>query len=257
MTNAPANSARPDTGDGTLVAALSRALEEIGLYVAVELRTGVLTISGEVGSNREREAALDVAAAVAHARGLLVEDGLEVVPVFPDSAFGDLGGADHGAFAYLTADRDHNQLLDAGLEGDADFASDAGTSDPEEATAEAVPFFPSTDPVVRPSTTGPGLSIVGGFAATSLDAEDEPPRRGRRRPDDDVKEDVLRELREDALTTDLQIEVEARNGIVVLRGTVPTLDDAENAEAVASEVSGVREVREELTVESITHARRI
>jgi hypothetical protein len=176
------------------------------------------------------------------------------MPSFPDSVFGDYGNEDHGAFGYLAADRNHDLQLDTGLEGEPDFTGDAGTSDFEEATAEAVPYFPSTDPVVRPDDSDQGLAIVGGFAATSLDSEEREPEPGRR-PDDDIARDVLRELRRDALTTDLQIEVEVRSGVVTLRGTVPTLDDAENAEAIASEVRGSREVREELTVESVRRSR--
>ncbi len=39
-----------------------------------------------------------------------------------------------------------------------------------------------------------------------------------------------------------------RNGVVHLRGRVADLDDADNAEAVASRVPGIREVVEELDV---------
>jgi osmotically-inducible protein OsmY len=260
MTHATANPAASPAGNGSLVVALTHALEAVGLYIAVEIRDGTLSISGEVASNRERQAALDIAAAVANARGLTVDDGLEVIPSFPDSAFGDSDTTDHGAFAYLAADRDHDLRLDEGLEGDPDFTGAFGTSDPEEATTEAVPYFPSTDPVVGPVANGHGLSIVGGFAATSLDTdldvEEVGSQPGRRRPDDVLERDVLYELRRDALTTDLQIKVEVHGGIVTLRGSVPTLDDAENAEAVASEVRGVREVREELIVESIRRSHR-
>jgi osmotically-inducible protein OsmY len=62
---------------------------------------------------------------------------------------------------------------------------------------------------------------------------------------------IERELREDALTTDLRIEVDVRNGVVTLTGEVERLDDATNAEAVAARVEGVREVREKLLVRSI------
>ena len=66
--------------------------------------------------------------------------------------------------------------------------------------------------------------------------------------DDDLARVVRRELREDALTIDLDVQVAARDGVIVLRGQVITLEDAENAEAVAARVEGVREVREELTI---------
>lgn len=49
------------------------------------------------------------------------------------------------------------------------------------------------------------------------------------------------ELREDAATTDLRVDVLVWDGVVRLRGTVPTLEDADNAEAVAARVPGVRE----------------
>jgi osmotically-inducible protein OsmY len=39
-----------------------------------------------------------------------------------------------------------------------------------------------------------------------------------------------------------------RRGVVHLRGTVSSIDDAEAAEAIASGISGVVEVREELDV---------
>ena len=46
------------------------------------------------------------------------------------------------------------------------------------------------------------------------------------------------------------------DGVVHLGGEVPTLDDAENAEAVASQVAGVVEVREELHIASLRDRRR-
>ena len=230
-----------------LTAELSRTLEAAGIYVAVEVDDGTLTLSGEVASPEEREAALDLALAFAEPLGLLVEDGLDLLPTFPDSAFVTGGSAAHGAFGYLEPDRDHDLHLDVGLEDEPDFAGDVGTTDPDEAAEEAAPYFAPTDPVVRPTTDPGGLAVVGGFEATSMDTEAREAGYDVR-PDVDIVEDVRRELREDALTTDLAIEVEARRGAVVLRGTVPTLDDAENAEAVASRVGGVKEVREDLEV---------
>ena len=69
------------------------------------------------------------------------------------------------------------------------------------------------------------------------------------RPGDEAIADAIRrELREDALTTDLTIRVTVRDGVAHLRGSVPSLDDAESAEEVAGRVPGVREVIEELDV---------
>jgi translation elongation factor EF-1beta len=240
----------PATDGRAAVDELTRALEVAGIYVAVEFRDGTLSLSGEVASRQERDAVLDVAAAVAGAHGLAVDDGVELIPTFPDSAFADGGSADHGAFGYLTADRDHDLRLDLGLEDEPDFAGDVGTTDSEEATAEAIPYFPATDPVVRPTGDDQRLSVVGGFGATSLDVAPGDEEHGRR-TDDEIAEDVRRALSADAVTADLQVEVEVRHGVVYLRGSVQTFDDAENAEAVASRVRAVREVREEFVIASL------
>ncbi len=65
------------------------------------------------------------------------------------------------------------------------------------------------------------------------------------RNDEDITLDVLRELRKDALTTDLHVRVSALDGVVHLHGQV---DSPEDAEAVASRIGGVKEVREELKI---------
>ena len=70
-----------------------------------------------------------------------------------------------------------------------------------------------------------------------------------RRPVDEALADAIRrELAEDSATTDLNIVVAVRNGVAHLRGQVADLDDADNAEAVAARVPGVRDVVEELEV---------
>ena len=56
---------------------------------------------------------------------------------------------------------------------------------------------------------------------------------------------------EDSATADLSIFVAVRNGIAHLRGQVPDLDDADNAEEVAARVPGIREVVEELDVANV------
>jgi osmotically-inducible protein OsmY len=254
MTDVRVDPGRATAGDRAAIEVLTRALEAAGIYVAVEVRDRTLSLSGEIGSRQERDAALDIAAAVATRMGLVVDDGLELIPSFPDSAFADLGNADHGAFGYLSANRDRDERLDEGLENEPDFSGAIGTSDAEEATTEAIPYFPATDPVVRPTDDDQRLSFVGGFGATSLDI-DESDRRVRQRTDDDIARDVMRELREDALTTDLQVDVEVRQGVVYLRGQVPTLDDAENAEAVAGNVDAVTEVQEEFVIASLRDRR--
>lgn len=229
---------------------LDMVLEEAGISLASEVRDGRLILSGQVDSEENRQAALDVATALAEPEGLGVEDAIEVLNLSPDDAFiggdrgEDLGG---GEFAYADPDANASAQFDPKFETEPDFTGDTGTSDPQEAAAEAEPYFPPTDPVVRPSTTDQQLAVVGGFEATATD-DLEGTAGFDVRNDDDLAQAVHRELAEDALTIDLPIRVAVVDGVVVLRGNVPSLEDAENAEAVASRVGGVQEVREELTV---------
>lgn len=229
---------------------LDLVLEEAGVSLASEVRDGRLILSGQVDSEENRQAALDVATALAEPEGLGVEDAIDVLELSPDDAFiggdrgDDLGG---GEFAYAEPDVNPSAQFDPAFETEADFTGDVGTSDPQEAAAEAEPYFPPTDPVVRPSTTDQQLAVVGGFEATATDDLDGTAGFDVRN-DDDLAQAVHRELAEDALTIDLPIRVGVVDGVVVLRGDVPSLEDAENAEAVASRVGGVQEVREELTV---------
>src|SRR5262249_38266582 len=106
------------------------------------------------------------------------------------------------------------------------------------------------DPVIRPTDDDQRLAIVGGFGATALDYDADEVRAGRR-SDEDIADDVRRVLLEDALTTDLDVDVRVRRGGVYLRGRIPTFDDAENAEAVACRVKSVAEVREEFVIASL------
>lgn len=128
---------------------------------------------------------------------------------------------------------------------------DVGTIDTAEATGEAVPFFPPTDPVIRAAPRNDeGYEVVGGFSETSMatpiNLEELPAQvlAG----DDEIARMVRLALEEDASTTDLPIHVFVRGGVVHLRGPVPSLADAELAESVAARVPGVVEVREELDV---------
>jgi hypothetical protein len=240
---------RPTTDDQDVIAQIHDTLAQVGIHVAVELRDGTVMLSGEVDSEENRQAALDVAHAVADLLNLRVDDTLDVLPDAPESFAADTASSDRGGFGYLDPDRDDNLILDPGYDAEPGI-EDIGTTDSMEAAEEAIPYFPPTDPVVRPSDDEEELAVVGGFEATSMDG-DELAASFDDIPEDEISENVLHELRQDALTTDLVIHVVTRNGVVHLRGEVATLEDAENAEAVASRVAGVKEVREELEVASV------
>lgn len=238
------------TGDEAMLARLTSTLEGVGIFVAAELDGEMLVLSGAVDTVENRQAALDVATALAAPRGLRVEDAIEELDVSPDGAFlGDDTAENRGGddFAYADPDANPQAQLDPAFETEPDFTDSIGTTNSETAAAEAVPYFPPTDPVVRPTSGPEQLAVVGGFEATSMDdlAEDVDVDG---RNDDDLRQTIHRELREDALTTDLEVRVAVRDGVVTLRGEVPSLEDAENAEAVAARVIGVQEVREELSV---------
>ena len=130
---------------------------------------------------------------------------------------------------------------------------DIGTMDFTEAVEEAEPYFPPTDPVVEPTREHyREIEVVGGYAGTSMDElEDSYESSTGGSGDEQITDEVSRELREDAGTTALSIRVETVDGVVHLQGVVPSLEDVELAEEVASRIPGVVEVSEELDIEGL------
>lgn len=241
---------------------LNQTLEAAGLNLATELRGQTLYLSGEVDSEQNRQAALDVAQAVAAARAWSIDDNIEVSEDDRVEGPSATAAEESGDFAYQDPDTTAYQDLEGDVAGtqpdtdefDPDFTDDVGTTDPEVAAAEAVPYFPPTDPVVRVENEGDAddLEITGGFSSDSMD--DLTATGGVTTPgDDDVTDAVMRELTEDSLTADLAVQADTRNGVVYLRGTVQTMEDAENAEAVARRVEGVQDVNEQLRVLANEH----
>lgn len=64
----------------------------------------------------------------------------------------------------------------------------------------------------------------------------------------DLQHQVQAALNDDDDVQDYNIEVLDSNGIITLRGTVPTVDARERAEAIARQISGVTSVINELDV---------
>lgn len=250
-------SQRSESDTTALLAQLDKTLESAGIYLASEVRDGNLILSGEVIGQGDHRAALDVAHALVDSLGLGIEDAIEEMDEEVEASFVDAGGDPAVAF---DSDGMRTPITDGTndtLELDPDFAGDVGTTDSQLAVEEGVPYFPPTDPVVRveDATDDPEtLTIVGGFAETAMD-EDDDPATVYPSIDDDLAEAVMRELRQDAATTDAadQIRVNVWGGVVTLTGTVETLDDADEIAAVADRVDGVVEVQEELTVTVLPH----
>lgn len=233
--------------DNQLQQQLDALLAQAGIPLGVEVKQGVAQLTGLVQSPELHQAALDLARMVDGIRA--IDDQIEHQETSPDNYF-ETGDQDTGfEFADRTA------LEDDVSDTDPDFVGDVGAEAFQRAIEEGEPYFPPTDPVVRPCTGPQDLEITGGFQDTSLDetrvdasvGPGDPPPEAEFiviRDDEDIRDDVIRELREDALTTDLQVEVSVVNGVVFLKGRVPTIYDAEHAEAVAGRVPGIIEVRD-------------
>lgn len=129
------------------------------------------------------------------------------------------------------------------MELEGDFTDDVGTTDPQVAVQEGMTYFPATDPVLLSDPDSPSrYEEVGGVAPVT----DTPAQMLGN--DDDIAERVRYELRRNAITSDSNIRVSVRNGVVTLRGRVTSIDEAEEAEGIASDVPGVLEVNEQLEI---------
>ena len=237
----------------SLVEHVEREIEsQAGLDVAVDVRDPVVSLSGLVDSEEARQAAEDVARAAAP--GHFIENNLEVQEMFPDRG-GDLAPADREANILDETD-DEIEPLENELEPD--FTNQDLMTDP---TAAAGPsssgedvvgegdevYIPPTDPVIAIDEHA-NAHVLGGFSPTSEDVEVQRSALDGQFGDEALTEAILNELREDALTTDLQIHVHVRNGVAHLRGRVADVDEAEAAEEVARRVPGLEDVVEELEV---------
>jgi osmotically-inducible protein OsmY len=233
---------------------IQQLLDEARIPVAVVVENGVARLIGAVSSERARQAAIDLASA--DRQITRVEDEMNEEVVSPDMA--SEPEDDDGEFGYV----DEETIRDAVSDEEDDFQAedeeqDDSTLDYEEVVEDRETYFPPTDPVVEPERNSPDLEIVGGFQSEATDDTDEDEERayaesvplatGDRllvRDDEDIRDDVIRELREDALTTDFVLNVDVRRGVVFLTGRLQTLDDAENAQAVAARVPGVIDVED-------------
>ena len=243
-------------------AQIERAIREVAeLDVVVEIRDSVITLEGVVDSERDREAAEDIAADLAG--NLRIDNALEVQDTLPYSVdtFND---ERRNAAAAVTSEEAEEALdelnpdfTDQMLLDDPGAASGPNNSrgDNEDVDEGAEAYVPATDPVVTTDAHGQ-TEILGGFEQTADEdvglGEDDmcEANVGHAYGDEAIADAVRRELREDAATTELHIRVAVRNGVVHLHGTVPGPEDADAAEEVASRVTGVREVVEGLNVES-------
>ncbi len=238
--------------DPALARRIEQQLAEAGLQVAVEQTDGALSLMGVVDTEESRQAATDLVSGMAPS--LRVDNQLEIesrLPTDVDDFVGDDPTAElAGSAAEIRAaggDLDPDFMDHPGITDPVE-ASGAGSSGPDDPAESGDVYTPPIDPVITTDAHG-AARVLGGFELDAM--EDAPVERSAmdRAPGDEALADAIRrELSEDAATTDLNIFVAVRNGVAHLRGQVTDLDDADNAEAVAARVPGVRDVVEELEV---------
>ena len=120
---------------------------------------------------------------------------------------------------------------------------DEDTAELDDSAGDSDEFDMPDDPPIVPG--GRDNALIPGADGT----EDDVHTNGRPMTDDEITARVLRLLRSDSATSMLRIHVRTEDGVVTLRGSVETLDDTDNAAEVASRVSGVIDVVDELDVE--------
>jgi osmotically-inducible protein OsmY len=227
--------------------------EEAHLHIVVAQDHDTILLSGVVGSEEDRALAAHIAARLAP--DLRIENYLEVETFLPigsegntnlqlDEVEGDEIPESIAVFQQEGLEFEpgvNNQPLETNT-----LNVDDDEPDDEEAEEPDTAYFPPTDPVITSDAEG-NVEVLGGFAASSDDDLSVQRSAGDDRPGDEALADAIRrELREDALTTDLPVVVEVEQGIAHLSGEVSDVIDAENAEEVASRVPGVQEVVDEL-----------
>jgi osmotically-inducible protein OsmY len=222
---------------------LEQALEQVGIHAAVAVDEDIVTLAGEVDTDQARQAAEDIVRELAPDRRL--DNSLEVQDTLPVDVEGFQ--AKDGSAENLSATREELDRGDSQIEPDF-------TDQPVTSAADYVvddqdqSFFAPTDPVIEPGKWT-NSDVVGGFSGTSLDA----PRPERSASDGKIGDEALETsvrqmLISDASTTELNISVSVRDGVVILEGGVEGIEDAESAESVASSVPGVREVIDRIEV---------
>lgn len=228
---------------------------QAGIHVVVGETDNAIILSGRVPDNAARKRAVAIARSLTPDKR--IENSLEVERIVAEGVADTIGpnvdGRNPDDLVQSPPAILGSTGLDAGL-GNVPLETEAeDVVDPTvfDDTSEVEPdpaYFPPTDPVIGTGQQGE-VDVLNGWTPTS-DASDEiaPSAEDNQPGDEALAEAIKRELREDASTTALQIEVQVDRGVARLRGKVDDLEDAENAESVAGRVPGVRDVIEDLDV---------
>jgi osmotically-inducible protein OsmY len=226
-------------------------VEQAGLYLAVQEddEAGVV-LSGMVSSEELRQAALDIAAEYAGERPIV--DDMSVLDEAPDDV-ADLAEREETGGLFVSVERtSEGESLEPGDFSDQELLTSADEAagperslDSDEVAEGDEVYVPAIDPPTA------GGEVLVGFGLSSTDDVSVERSSDGTLGDEAVREAILRELREDSMTTALEIDVSVERGVASLRGIVQSLEDAESAEEVAARVPGVLEVVEELDVANL------
>jgi osmotically-inducible protein OsmY len=238
---------------------LERELDEAGLSVVVEDEGDRIILTGQVESPEARQAIRDIVTRAVGGAREVDDEGVEVDALLPvGTPIGDLSTSEVAGFEGAEPGLEDADSLDAGDFTDQATLSDPGSAqsaslsssglsdDPDRSSDGGQVYVPPTDPV------GDGAGIIGGLQASSMDSTEVERSSDGSLGDEAIRDAILRELREDAATTALAIEVSVYRGIVTLTGHVDDIEDVESAEEVAGRVPGVVEVIEELEPEHLS-----
>jgi osmotically-inducible protein OsmY len=249
--------------EDTLAAQIQRHLREIvSENIAVGEGNDTIYLSGRVPSQVERQLAEELARELSG--GLGVENDLVVERRLPEDRI-EVDSPDLGEAELFAEDNSGEDLNDEGNPLEPDFTSqpletndlavvDQGDFENEPPEDDPDPsYFAPTDPVIGPGSDGNGNVVIeGGWEPTALEAIQVDRSAEDNVPGDEALADAVRDaLARDASTEALTLHVSVNAGVARIHGRVPDLEDAENAESVASEVPGVRDVIDDTTVENI------
>lgn len=196
--------------DAEIQADIEAHLRSAGFSLGVEVDAGIVELQGEVSSEEEREAAIDLLGWVPGIER--IEDSIEVA----DFEF------DPQSLEFLASTEDEVDITD----------------DPMLAASEGLVYFPPTDPPVVPAGTGESPDVSAGFASSAVEeraVEDQTPPG-----DEELVERVRYALQSNPITGERRIFVSARRGTVILTGVVQDAAESDTAVNVVDQVPGVR-----------------
>jgi osmotically-inducible protein OsmY len=218
-----------------------------GRHIDVTTTNGAVMLDGRVDSERARQRAVEIAQKTDGVNR--VDDSLEVGPA-PASTQSS-GIAEQASRGWITTKIEAQYFADPDVKGrniDVTTANGVvtlnGTVHSEMARRRAVEIARSTDGV-RDVEDHLRIEIAGGSRADSERAD----AKGQLSADD-IADRIEAKYYRDENVGENDIDVSATDGVVTLTGTVDTEGERRRAVMIARRTAGVRDVKDELKVES-------